>query len=433
MSKVCLLGAPLETSNMGVSALAFSFFKIIRDIDKNPECCLLVGRSAPCSETIDIGSHTLQLNVINYRMSPRSSLQEHILWILVLAFVYRIIPNRWLRSRILKANTWLKNVSEADFIGDIHGGDGFSDIYGLSSLIGGLLPDLSVLLMGKELVLLPQTYGPYSHPIAKWCSRIILERSSKILSRDSHGIKTVQQLLGQKYRPKSVFFCPDVAFLLDCKMPEFYKIIPTIQKNTDMPLIGLNISGLLFNGGLTRNNMFGLRFDYKRFIEKSVRFFLETTSAHILLIPHTYAYPGNVESDPDACEFIQKGFGGDFPGRIHLLSGQYNPVEIKGIVSLCDFFIGSRMHSCIASLSQGIPTVGIAYSKKFMGVFESIDAGGLVIDARKVDMQTAMEDLVRHFKTRASIRPILKARVEEVRREVRAVFDAMVGGEGYPV
>jgi polysaccharide pyruvyl transferase WcaK-like protein len=286
--------------------------------------------------------------------------------------------------------------------------------------------------MEKELVLLPQTYGPYHHPLARWCARIILKGSNKILSRDRQGIKTVQQLLGEKSHSKSIFFCPDVAFLLDSLVPKFPKIIPAVQKNTETPLIGLNVSGLLFNGGLTRNNMFRLRLDYRRFVEKFVSVFLETTAAHILLIPHTYAYPGNVESDPDACESIQKGFDGDFPGRVHLLSGQYNPVEIKGIVSLCDFFIGSRMHSCIAALSQGIPTVGIAYSKKFMGVFESIDADDLVIDARKVDMQTAMDDLVRHFKTRASIRNRLKAKAEEVRREVRTAFDAILGKGGYP-
>ena len=38
------------------------------------------------------------------------------------------------------------------------------------------------------------------------------------------------------------------------------------------------------------------------------------------------------------------------------------------------------MHSCIAAMSQCVPTVGIAYSKKSHGVFESIGLGDCVAD-----------------------------------------------------
>ena len=38
------------------------------------------------------------------------------------------------------------------------------------------------------------------------------------------------------------------------------------------------------------------------------------------------------------------------------------------------------MHACIAALSQNIPAVAIAYSKKFLGVMQSIGAETLVAD-----------------------------------------------------
>jgi colanic acid/amylovoran biosynthesis protein len=50
-----------------------------------------------------------------------------------------------------------------------------------------------------------------------------------------------------------------------------------------------------------------------------------------------------------------------------------SPIEAKSYISQMDFFIGSRMHSTIASLSSGVATVPIAYSRKFSGVFGSID------------------------------------------------------------
>ena len=44
----------------------------------------------------------------------------------------------------------------------------------------------------------------------------------------------------------------------------------------------------------------------------------------------------------------------------------------KAVIGQCDFFIGSRMHACIAALSQGVPCVGVAYSMKFAGVFDTV-------------------------------------------------------------
>ena len=42
------------------------------------------------------------------------------------------------------------------------------------------------------------------------------------------------------------------------------------------------------------------------------------------------------------------------------------------VSTYCDFFIGARTHSTIASLSNKIPTISIAYSTKAYGLNETI-------------------------------------------------------------
>jgi polysaccharide pyruvyl transferase WcaK-like protein len=37
-----------------------------------------------------------------------------------------------------------------------------------------------------------------------------------------------------------------------------------------------------------------------------------------------------------------------------------------------DFFMGARMHACIAALSSGVAVAPMAYSRKFAGLFGSI-------------------------------------------------------------
>lgn len=44
--------------------------------------------------------------------------------------------------------------------------------------------------------------------------------------------------------------------------------------------------------------------------------------------------------------------------------------DFKGIIGLCDVLVGARTHCTIASMSQGIPTVAIAYSRKAWGIMK---------------------------------------------------------------
>ena len=59
--------------------------------------------------------------------------------------------------------------------------------------------------------------------------------------------------------------------------------------------------------------------------------------------------------------------------------------EVKWVISNCDHFCGTRMHACIAAISQGIPTSAIAYSGKTEGVFASVGCESYVIDPREFD------------------------------------------------
>jgi len=66
-------------------------------------------------------------------------------------------------------------------------------------------------------------------------------------------------------------------------------------------VIGLNVNGLMVNGGYTRKNMFGLKLDYPSFLAAMIKALLAEHQGELWLVPHTYAPPGDVESDPEAC------------------------------------------------------------------------------------------------------------------------------------
>ncbi len=425
----CLMGASLDTDNMGVSALAASMVKIVSTIHSDASIVLLIGNKYSEERLLKLSDNkTLPINVVNYRLSPKAKLKEHLLWILLMAFLWRIIPIESIQKKIINSTPWLESLEHADLIGEIRGGDSFSDIYGLNGFIIGSIPDLIVLLMKKNLVLLPQTYGPYQSNISRRIARYILSHAHIILSRDRESMDLVQGMLGRQNHSKQIIFCPDVAFALDSIAPQDGDIPPFINTGSLNPVIGLNINGLLYNGGYTRNNMFNLKMDYKLFVHKLSETILKETNANLLLIPHTFAPQGHIESDPDACAEVFAALSSAYKGRIQMIVGNYDQHTIKGIIGRCDFFIGSRMHACIAALSQKIPTVAVAYSKKFKGVFDSIDAGDYVIDARDEETREAVEKIGKMLEDRVQIAGRLQVQIDAAQKQQLKIFREITDG-----
>jgi polysaccharide pyruvyl transferase WcaK-like protein len=339
-----------------------------------------------------------------------------------MALLFRSFPFSWLREKIKRTTPWIRVVAEADIVGDIRGGDSFSDIYGLKRYLISSLPVIAVLWIRGDITLFPQTYGPYKTWAARCVARYILRRASSILARDLESMETVRGLVGFS---KELRFCPDVAFALDAVLPSQIKIDPPLIGSPGC-VIGVNVNGLMYYGGYNRENMFGLKLDYREFLPKLLEALLRDESARVLLVPHTFAPPGDVESDPDACRDVVGSLAPALRTRVHLVAEEYDHHQIKGIIGVCDFFVGSRMHSCIAALSQGIPTVGIAYSKKFKGVFESIGVSDWIVDARSTDIAAAVTKVVGHYKARSEVRKPLAEKVCGAKASLREAFAAVV-------
>lgn len=420
MPEIILLGATFDTGNMGVSALACSLVKLFSDMDPEARIGFFVGAKSRSSHAVRLADRVVNVGIINYRMSPRARLGEHLLWIFLLSIIQRYLP--FVRARIIGSNSALRAIANAEVVGDIRGGDSFSDIYGVRGFVMGSLPSIIALLLGKRLILFPQTYGPYSSKTPRFLARWILSRAGRILLRDKEGLDVVRTMLEATDGNRNAEFCPDVAFVLDPVPVKAPDIRPPLESNPDVPLVGFNINGLLYNGGYNRNNMFGLAMDYKSFVHRLAEEILSKTNAQLLLIPHTFTPLGHVESDPEAPQCVLESLAPRFPGRVHLVFREYDQSEIKSIIGMCDFFIGSRMHACIAALSQGVPAVAVAYSRKFKGVFDSVGVGEVVVDARTTSADAAIDKIMKTFDERVMVLSTLSKRVNEQREFLLDVF-----------
>jgi len=425
---VCLQGASLDIGNQGCCALAASFIKLVTDSKPNAKIYLLYANRTNGVQRLEVSGKTVEVNIVNFRLSPRARISEHLFWILLLALIQRIIPISPVRNVIIRSNRWLRTLANADFVGEIRGGDSFSDIYGLRKFLIGIVPCIIAILMRKDLILLPQTYGPFKSRITKLIARFILLRAHRIFARDTESIELVRKLLGRKGKDNVIEFCPDVAFVLESILPDKPDIQPEINQESHAPLIGLNISSLLYIGGSTQKNTFGLKVDYKECVGVLLKELMARTKAHVLLIPHEYflfMIDGQKCNEIQVCEKERESIDERYCDRIHLVRREYNQNEIKGIIGICDFFIGSRMHACIAALSQGIPAIGLAYSKKFQGVFQSVGVGQFAVDMRERGREEIIETVISAFEQRSAIAENLKATIPEAKKQVWHVFKGM--------
>lgn len=421
--KIAVMGTPISSGNRGVLALGASLVNLCSGCASANEVVLLLGNQDDKPARFRVAGEMRAIPVVNVRLSLRSRLRDHLLWILLLSAIYRLLPFDCVRQAIRRSTPWIEAVASSALVGNIHGGDSFSDIYGLAGFLRSCLVDWTVLLVKGDLIQFPQTFGPYRSSTARCLARSILNRSSIILARDRQSLAIVRGLVAPG---RDIRFCPDVAFSLESIRPEKIALDPPLADRIPGGVIGINVNGLMFHGGYTRKNMFGLTLDYAAFLPALIAALLAEQPSEVWLVPHTFASMESVESDPRACESVRDMLPERLRTRVRVVISEYDQHEIKGVIGSCDFFIGSRMHSCIAALSSGIPCIGVAYSMKFAGVFETVNMSDWVIDGRSVGNESAIARSVELYRRREAARSVLAGASGEARRQLASAFSELL-------
>lgn len=380
----------------------------------------------------NIKGKDVQIPVICLRFSKRVYLRNNIAFLIAITIILKLIPRKF-RESLFRKNYYLNTICESDIIGAISGGDSFSDIYGLRRYLYVILPQILVILLGKKLVLLPQTIGPFNSQISQALARYILKRSEIVYSRDMDGIEEVKAMIGHGRNNNSCRFCYDVGFLVEPIKPLKMDVDGLEKKDRKDTLVGFNISGLLYMGGYNKDNMFSLKTDYRKLIQEAIKFLIEQKRVTVLIIPHVFGSDKKSEADSAVCEMIYAELKPEYNDRIFLVRGDYNQNEIKYIIGTCDFFIGSRMHACIGALSQHIPTVSIAYSRKFKGVMETIGMADYVADPRETDEKEIIDLLDKAYDKRYETVTTLEKKIPGVKALLLNLFKEIEEETGFSI
>ena len=300
-----------------------------------------------------------------------------------------LTPGR-LRSRdLLHPWGFLPQVRACDLVLDIGAGDSFSDIYGGKRFLKYLLAKATVHIARVPLVVSPQTIGPFARGWARMLALASLRRSAVVFARDKLSIDFLRSV-GYS---GPLHLASDVALRLPYTPP-------APRKAGENPVrIGINVSGLLLNGGYSGANMFGLKGDYPAMMRRLISQFAAREGCEVHLISHVISEVFPVEDDFRASAALAE----DLPGRIVLAPKFATPSEAKSYIAGMDFFMGARMHACIAAFSSGVPVVPMAYSRKFAGLFDALNYG-YTVDCTTESAEAIEAKIIAAFENRAALK-----------------------------
>jgi colanic acid/amylovoran biosynthesis protein len=308
---------------------------------------------------------------------------------------------RPMRTREIVDPTMLRRwAKDCDVVLDISAGDSFADIYGKMRFLYNVLAKFAVYMSRAPMILSPQTIGPFTRPWTRFAAGFMMRRADVVIARDNLSTDYVAQ-----FKLRNTLEATDVAF----RLPYAEQAAFAGPKTH----VGINVSGLLYNGGYTRSNDFGLKSDYKEFTRQLIAGIVANPANQLHLIGHVNSERMQVEDDFRVAESLAQ----EFPGSI-VAPRFANPSEAKTYISRLSFFCGARMHACIAAFSSGVPVVPIAYSRKFIGLFGTLGYGHVA------DCKTqSSHDMIKLIMASLENRTALKIEVDRGRRLAEQKLD----------
>jgi polysaccharide pyruvyl transferase WcaK-like protein len=388
MKTIILSNAPIKNGNRGCVALSITAMSIIDRIfrEANEEYRLYltdasVAENGECKYIAD-GMQTL-----SFMQCDRFPLDM-----------------KDILKKIIKSGTiGGKMIRNADYILDIGQGDSFADIYGKQrfELIDNI--HKTARFFGKPYCLLPQTIGPFNDEKIRKKAIKSIEGATMVMARDRQSYDYVKENAPAQ---KNIREYIDVAFYMPYKRIEFSK---------DSIHVGINISSLLWHGGYSRDNQFGLKGDYQQIVKSLIDYFLSLPNVTLHLIGHVVGAERHIENDYAVNYDIWKEHGNN--PRLVLAPLALTPVDVKGYIAGMDFFMGARMHATIGAFSSGVPVVPMAYSRKFNGLFVDTLQYNHLADLKSMSETEVLDKVKEAFSKREELKLVIDERMNGVVRE----------------
>lgn len=367
---VLVLGAHINSSNLGCQALTYSLVHMLENISAQNGIPLdyYVFEYQPDAEKT--GNFIQKIGITENKLYSYK-------------FPFTVTLKNKVRN-IFSILQLYKVLRKIDVAIDVTAGDSFADIYGDHRFLGTTRIKEIVEKKGIPLLLAPQTYGPFNKKENEKYAAEVIKNAYRVITRDTFSAEYVKHITG-----KNIPVTTDLAFQLPYEKTEIA---------SEKTKVGLNISGLLVQNAAEAGfaNKDDLKTDYDAYIDSLLKYLISQECYEVYLIPH-------VEEDYQACA----NFHRKYPST-KLVQPFLSPMEVKSFISGLDIFVGARMHATIAAFTSGVVTIPTAYSRKFETMFSVVDYN-VVVDLQTSDTEKALTDTIEYVENSQELKKCVDA------------------------
>jgi colanic acid/amylovoran biosynthesis protein len=297
------------------------------------------------------------------------------------------------------------------------GGFLYSSGLGLTLLISVFILAMAW-IAGKPYYVFPQSIGPLARPWECWLLRWILGKARVVMVREKASLDLLKRC---RFTHPRLHLLPDIAFAFEGAPfgeAEAWLRSLGIDPEKDRPLLGLTVIHWgAQNPGFTRQS------EYEAACTEAVHLFLENHGGRVILFPQVYgptvAHDDRVPSRRIATQLAGLG------NAVTMVEQPLTPSLLKSVYGRMDVFIGTRMHSNIFALSEGVPCLAIGYMHKTRGIAEMAGMSEWVLDIDDVTSGALIEKLEELWQVRQAVRQalckILPSLAEQARQAGRLV------------
>lgn len=219
----------------------------------------------------------------------------------------------------------------------------------------------------KPYILYNQSIGPFNNKYHIYILKHYFKSALKIICRDSLSFERLS-----KIGLKNIILSTDIAYNLKVKKCNILNKYHFNQNDTNI--------GLTIRDWLPKYYQEKYEDEIAKFINEKI----ESNNKNKFYFYPQVIFAKNKDDDRIGSKRILDKIKDDNKKNVKIIYEDLHPSEIKFLISKMDYFIGTRMHSNIFSLSSKVKTIAIAYEPKTFGIMKDLGLSEYVLKIEDV-------------------------------------------------
>ena len=309
----------------------------------------------------------------------------------------------------------LESAGDFDALFDISG-FAYGDIWGPGPALSTVPACREARKRSLPVVFMPQAWGALDRPSVR-DAVLSLTRGPRTLvfSRDA---RSTSYLLEAGVSADSIATRSDIVFAFEgASEVRGRALLQSMGCDLDRPVVGVtpNMRAYDRSAGIGADNA------YVRSLVALVRHCVDRHGADVVLLPSECAPVDRGTDDRKLCAIVRGEAQRDT--RCHTDTAYVAAEDVWAMVGRCEYVIGSRFHSLVFALSQGVPCTVLGWSHKYAELMAQFDAGDSCVDHENVSEQDAIDLFEVGWAHRAASREKNLRVASRLRADVYELFD----------